>query len=294
MDGGYSDTLWSLDSASVFVEGLDHPEGVAVHPDGSIWAGGEAGQIYRVSSDGATVDEVANTGGFVLGIAFSPDASWLVACDTKLHCLWRVSPETGEVTEFADGVGTYSFKIPNYACFASDGTLYVSDSGTPRENDGLLTRFSADHNGVGEIWHSGPFNFANGICLAPDENSLYVVASFLPGVERVEINPDGSAGKREVVVELPRTVPDGLAFDAKGNLYISCYSPNRIYRLQPDGQLDLLLDDWDMHTLSNPTNIAFGGADFDQLFTANLGRWHLTRIDCGVKGHPLPCHHRDG
>jgi hypothetical protein len=33
---------------SVFAEGLDHPECVAVHPDGSVWCGGEAGQIYRI------------------------------------------------------------------------------------------------------------------------------------------------------------------------------------------------------------------------------------------------------
>jgi hypothetical protein len=26
---------------SIFAEGLDHPEGVAVHPDGSVWCGGE-------------------------------------------------------------------------------------------------------------------------------------------------------------------------------------------------------------------------------------------------------------
>lgn len=281
--------IWSLERASVFVEGLDHPECIAVHPDGSIWAGGEAGQIYRISADGSTIDEVGNTGGFNLGIAFSPDASWLLVCDLNQHCLWSVSTTTGEISLFAAGVGDYTFRIPNYACFATDGTVYVSDSGTPRENDGLIACFSPDHSGKGTIWHSGPFNFANGMCLSPDEKTLYVVASFLPGVESVEILPDGSPGNRRVIVELPRTVPDGVAVDAAGNLYVSCYSPNRIYRLSTDGSLDLLLEDWDMHTLSNPTNIAFGGPKLDQLFTANLGRWHITRIDCGVAGHRLPC-----
>jgi gluconolactonase len=33
---------------------LDHPEGVAVHPDdGSIWCGGERGQIYRIEPTAA-------------------------------------------------------------------------------------------------------------------------------------------------------------------------------------------------------------------------------------------------
>jgi len=33
---------------SVFAEGLDHPGCVAVHPDGSVWCGGEEGQISRL------------------------------------------------------------------------------------------------------------------------------------------------------------------------------------------------------------------------------------------------------
>ena len=282
-------TVWSIDQASVFVEGLDHPECVAAHPDGSIWAGGEAGQIYRISPDGSEVREVANTGGFILGIAFSPDLSWLLVCDNGRHCLWRLDLKTEQLSLFARGASGHEFKIPNYACFASDGTLYVSDSGTFRVVDGLITRFDADHSGRGEVWFEGPFNFANGMCLSPDETALYVVCSFLPGVERIAINRDGSAGTREVFVKLPRTVPDGVAFDTDGNLYVSCYSPNHIYRVAPDGSKELLLDDWDMHTLSNPTNIAFGGRNRSTLYTANLGRWHVTAIQTDVKGAPLPC-----
>ena len=42
----------SLKRASIFADGLDHPECIAAHPDGSFFAGGEAGQIYRISRDG--------------------------------------------------------------------------------------------------------------------------------------------------------------------------------------------------------------------------------------------------
>jgi gluconolactonase len=285
-----SPTIWSVDQASVLIEGLDHPEGIAIHPDGSIWAGGEAGQIYRVSPDGNTLDEVANTGGFILGVAFSPDASWLLACDVKQQCLWRIDVESGAVSLFANGADGHDFKIPNYGSFTRNGRIFVSESGTPREADGLIVAFNADHGGFGEVWHPGPFNFANGLCLSPNEDALFVVCSFLPGVERIAINPDGSAGIREVFVTLPRSVPDGLAFDTTGNLYVSCYSPNHIYRVAPDGSAELLLDDWDMHTLSNPTNIAFGGPNRSYMYTANLGRWHITKIETDVVGAPLACH----
>jgi sugar lactone lactonase YvrE len=81
-----------------------------------------------------------------------------------------------------------------------------------------------------------------------------------------------------------------LTFDARGNLYVSCYTPARIYKVTPNRKATILIDDWEAHMLSNPTNVAFGGRKFDQLFAANLGRWHITRIDVKQRGAPLACH----
>ena len=277
-----------LEKATVFAEGLDHPECIAYHPDGSLWAGGEAGQIYRMDSEGQKVEEVANTDGFVLGITFSPDCSWLLICDLGNQCLMKLDMETKELSTFSEGVAGHKFNIPNYASFDSNGDVYVSESGAFREVNGKILKYDAQGNG--HIWCEGPINFANGICLDAAEDYLYVVCSFLPGVERIRINSDGTAGEREVFVTLPETVPDGVAFDNTGMLYVSCYAPNRIYRVSPNQEVTVFIDDWEAHTLANPTNVAFGGPNFDQLFTANLGRWHITRIDAGIKGLKLPCH----
>ena len=67
--------------------------------------------------------------------------------------------------------------------------------------------------------------YPNGICVTADGRSLYVAESYLPGVSLIPIQPDGSAGPPEPVCELPRTVPDGVALDLDGTLYISCYRP---------------------------------------------------------------------
>ena len=277
-----------LSKAVEFASGLDHPEGIAVHPDGSVWAGGEAGQIYRISADGQTVEEVANTGGFILGLAFSPGATWLAICDSGKKCVWRLDLQTFQLTPFADGAAGHRFNIPNYAVFDQKGNLYVSESGAFRQVSGKVLKFSPD--GRGTIWHDGPFNFANGMALGPGEKHLYVVTSFFPGVDRIAVLPDGSAGERALFCTLPETVPDGLAFDAAGNLYVSCYAPNKIFRVSPQQEVSVLIDDWEAHTLSNPTNIAFGGAQLDQLFAANIGRWHITKIDVGIKGLALASH----
>jgi gluconolactonase len=279
-----------LSRSKIFADGLDHPEGVAVHPDGSVWAGGEGGQIYRISNDGEKVEEVANTGGFTLGIAFSPGAEWLAVCDLNNHCLWRLDIKSAKLSKLAEGAETHSFNIPNYPVFDNAGNLYVSESGAFREISGKILKYTA--GGTGSVWCEGPFNFANGITLDRDQKFLYVVSSWLPGVERVAINIDGSAGKRSIYCTLPKTVPDGVAFDAEGNLLVTCYTPNRIYKIAVDRTVTIYVDDWEAHTLSNPTNIAFGGPNFDQLFTANLGRWHILKIDYGKKGMPLASHNK--
>lgn len=276
-----------IENIQIFADGLDHPECVAVHPDGSVWAGGEAGQIYKITDDGKTITEVTNTGGFVLGIAFSPDCSWLAVCDLKNKCVWKLDLSNYKLEKFASGVNDINFNIPNYAVFDSSGRLYVSESGAFRQITGKI--FCFEENGFGKIWHNGPFNFANGMALSKDEKYLYVVCTWLPGVERIKINNDGTAGEREVVVTLPQTCPDGIAFDNEENLYISCYAPNAIYKLSKQGELSTLVEDWEAHTLSNPTNIAFGGKDMKQLYAANLGRWHIGKMEMNIAGLPLAC-----
>lgn len=277
-----------LEQAVIFADGLDHPECCAVHPDGSVWAGGEEGQIYRISADGNEITEVANTRGFILGIAFNPGGEWLAVCDLKNHCIWKLDLQTGTLSKIADGVNNHQFNIPNYIVFDNAGNFYVTESGEFRKVIGKILKFLPD--GSGSVWHSGPFNFANGLALDKEQKYLYVVSSWLPGVERIAINPDGSAGARSVYCTLPETVPDGIAFDLAGNLLVSCYTPNRVYTVAPDQTTTVLVDDWEAHTLSNPTNMAFGGPDLSKLYISNLGRWHILEIDYSGKGMPLASH----
>lgn len=285
--------LIPIERAEVFCEGLDHPECAAVHPDGSVWAGGEAGQVYRIAPDGQSFEEIASTGGFTLGIAFSPGADWLAMCDVKGHKLWRLEVASGRLEPLADTAGDHQLQLPNHASFDSAGNLYVSDSGAFGEVCGKLLRFDAADPQRGEVWHKGPFHFANGTALSPDGRWLYVACTWLPGVERVEVRSDGAAGRREVYATTPGSLPDGLAFDAAGRLYVSCYEPSRIYRVDVDRTVTLLLEDREAHTLCHPTNIAFGGEQMSTLYIANLGRWHLTRLNGQVAGQRLASHRRD-
>ena len=176
-------------------------------------------------------------------------------------------------------------RTPNYSVFDRAGRLYVSDSGEWGKNDGCL--FCIYPGGRTVMVSDRPTAFPNGLALGPRGDELYIVLSTRPGVSKVAVHEDGSVGEPQDVVELPYTVPDGLAFDEEGALYVSCYAPNYIYRLAPSGKLDLLVSDWTNTTLPGPTNLAFCGPDRRSLVVAGLSRWHITRARVAVPGLAL-------
>ena len=263
---------------------LDHPEAVAWGPDGMVYAGGELGQLYRMGLDDGSFEQAALVeGGFVLGMAHDADGN-VYACDEGLARVHRITPD-GEVSVYASGNADQTMRVPNYPVFDDQGNLYVSDSGDFRARNGFIWRVRP--GGTAEIWDRSAKGFTNGMCLSEDGRALYVVESSPPLVSRVEIRADGSAGERTVLVELPRQVPDGVALDIEGNLYISLYTPNIIYMLTPAGELITLIDDWEQLELVAPTNVAFGSKDMKTLIIASLCGWsvHIARVD--VPGLPV-------
>ena len=269
---------------SVLVDGLDHPEGIAWGLDGYAYAGGEAGQLYRIDIERQEFTQFADTGGFILGIALDASNN-IYACDTGNGAVMRVTPG-GVVSTYSKGTPEELFSTPNYPAFDAEGNLYVCASGTWKSDDGLI--YKVRPGGDTEVWDRRLREFPNGLCLSPDGESLYVAMSLNPPrVERIRIDADGSAGPIETVVELPLTVPDGVAFDTEGNLYISMYRPDVIYRRTPPGRLDVLAEDFEGTLIACPTNTAFCGRNLDVFLGANIGRWHITRYEVGATGHPL-------
>lgn len=278
--------LYPVSEVRNFVTGLDHPEGVAVGRDGTLYAGGEAGQVYRISREGKSVEVIGSTGGFCLGITLDREEN-LYICDLGKHVVLRMDQQ-GRASVVADRVGDRKLVTPNFGVFDSMGNLYFSDSGEWKQADGIVCRLSRE--GKTGLFSAGPFHFANGLALDAAERYLYVAESNLDRVVRIEIRPDGSAGSPEVYAEGLARVPDGLAFDASGNLYVTTYASNCIYRVTPDRRVELVCQDVENLLLCQPTNCAFGGPNFDQLFVANLGRNHISILDLKIKGQPLWCH----
>jgi gluconolactonase len=216
----------ALDRVEMFAQGLDHPEGIAILRDGTIFVGGEAGQIYRIDGD-EPPREVANVGGFVLGIAADAEGT-LYACSDALHSVFRVEPSTGRVERFASGLEDRPMRAPNWPAFDADGNLFVSDSGDWRAADGLI--WVVRPGGRLEVWTEQSANFPNGLAVAPDGSRLLAVESYPGRIIEIPIDDDGSAGPRRVLCELGLTVPDGIAVADDGSLIVACYRPDVIYR----------------------------------------------------------------
>lgn len=140
--------------------------------------------------------------------------------------------------------------------------------------------------GHAEVRCGESVDFPNGCAVAPDQSCLYAVESIPGRIIEIPIRADGSAGPRRVLLELPGTVPDGVAVERDGSLVIACYRPDVIYRACPDGRVEVLAEDPEGTVLAAPTNVVFTGERLDQWVVPNLGRWHLTR-GSGVSGSPL-------
>jgi len=247
-----------IERFEIFANGLDHPECLAFDDEGFLWAGGEAGQIYRITPEGE-VRTIAELGGFCGGVAWSPHGD-----------LWVCNPKHGIVRVKQDGTwSVYAGDMicPNYGLFDARANYYVTDSGIWKKRNGRLLRFSA--SGVRHTLLEG-VGYANGLALTADGQTLYMVESDTDRVFAVKL----ATGECEVHAENVGRLPDGLALNAAGELFASCYASDDIYRIDAAGVPHLYAYDRWAILLSRPTNLTFRDG---WLYVANLGRTTITR-----------------
>ena len=265
-----------------FADNLDHPEGVAFGPDGNLYAGGEAGQVFRIAPDGSRRDAYANTGGPIGGLALDA-AGNLYECNYGTFRVNRVTPD-GRVAVYSAGVDGLPVTYPNFPVFDRHGNLFYSDSGDFDRLNGRLYVVRPD--GTTEVLIPDRLHFPNGLAIDPAGEWLYVVQSSAANIVRLRLTPDGGIGEAELYATLPGTVPDGIAFAAGGNLYIACYAPDAIFVVEPRRRVELVVRDEQAMALNRPTNVAFSPHDTD-LYYANLGWWHIGAVPVGERGATL-------
>jgi sugar lactone lactonase YvrE len=275
-------TRYDIHQAKTVCEGVDHCECLNFGLDGRLYAGGFAGQVYVMSPPKFEPNLLANAEGILAGVAVDGHHNVYV-CNATKHKVLRVT-QSGQISTFCETAPDGPLAIPNYGSFDHDGNYYFSDSGDYWKPSGRLIRVSS--KGKVESLIGGNWHFSNGIAISPKDGSIFMIESTASDILRIPICRDGTVERPEIYTQLTGVIPDGLAFAANGNLYCSCYYPNRIYMISPDQNVELLVEDSTGEILNQPTNIAFepGGT---RLFYANLGGAHLGALDVGEKGMSL-------
>jgi sugar lactone lactonase YvrE len=164
-------------------------------------------------------------------------------------------------------------------------------AGTKAEDDapgaGALYRLDPDHAVTRVI---ADVTISNGIGWSPDERLMYYVDSPTRGVDVFDYDPaSGVIGGRRRFTRLPDgdAMPDGLAVDAEGGVWVALWGGSAVHRYDAAGGLDRVLEV--PHV--NVTSCAFGGPGLDLLYvTAAAGpgaaEGALYRGMAGVAGLP--------
>jgi len=295
--------LYSLDAVEIFGKGVLKAEGVVIDKEGNVYGGGRNGIIYKVTPDG-TVHELCTlpSGSIPNGITMDRQGN-LVYCDLGKKAMMRVT-QGGQVSMIADRVGTLALTLPNFASYDAEGNLYVSNSSTSDINsvlgeltnpepNGALVRIRPD--GRAEVVATGIY-LANGTAIDPKEEAVYVLESTRDDCLRIAIKKDGTFGKPEIYSRNFPALPDGMAFAADGNLFVTLpgkgkdgqlVPANQIIKVDTNGNWTVLIDDPSGQKMDLPTNCAFGGPGLQDLYIANLEGDHFNRVHTTFRGHPL-------
>jgi len=274
-------TRFNIHQVEIIQTGLDHPECVNFGPDGRLYAGGFHGQVYAMSPPKFELVQVCDTGGYVGGVAVDGNHN-VYACNVPKGVV-KVAPD-GKLSRFCDEAPGGALVLANYGAFDAVGNYYFSDSGDYWRPSGRLIRVK--RSGKAESLIGGNWHFPNGLALSPDRDAIYLIESTAADILRISLNKDGSVSPPEIFVQMQGNVLDGLAFARGGNLYVSCYYPNRIYLVSPDRNVELLIEDMTGEILNQPTNVAFE-PEGTRLFIASLGGQHVAALDVGEKGAAL-------
>ena len=284
-----------LDRVEIAATGFRGAEGVVVDREGAVYAGGSDGVIRKLTPDGRMRD-VARVAHRPLGIALDRLGN-LFVCDGGGAGVLRLGVD-GSAEVFADRVDGVSLVATNFAVFDAAGNLYVSNSTDyPLSDDerfmaelrepvpnGALVRLRPD--GRGDVVARGLY-FPNGVAIDPREEAVYVLQSTKRNCLRIPIRGDGSHGPAEIFVDDFGGLPDGNAFAADGNMIVALPMNDRLVVADRHGRVAPLVEDPEGAKIAMPSNCAFGGVGFDELYVTSLKGDHIARVNLGRRGHRL-------
>lgn len=200
--------------------------------DGRLWFSDMMAQaIKSVSLDGDLQTEIQLEDDRPGGTGWMPDGSMLVVSLGQRKVLRYFSD--GQVKVHADLSGLAIYNL-NDMVVSTTGHAYVGDMGFDtgaEEAKRGLDSVVEDHVTAGLI-HVTPdgqanivaddMHFANGMAITPDGKTLIVAETMALRLTALDIAADGSLSNRRVWADTTPRLPDGIALDAGGAVWIAC------------------------------------------------------------------------
>jgi sugar lactone lactonase YvrE len=245
----------------------------AVLGEGPVWVAREAAlywvdikgrKIFRLAADGEfsewptpfRVGSVARraSGGFIAGTD-----QGIAAVDLTDNRFELIANPEGNLphNRFNDG------KVDRMGRFWA-GTMDDQE----KQASGTLYRFDATSR-----WtriDSG-YKVTNGPAFSPSGDIMYHNDSARQVTYAFDLDADGTASNRRTLLQFGEGdgYPDGMTVDSEGHLWIAFWDGGCVRRFSPGGELVQTIE----MTVSRPTSVAFGGANFDELYitSARIG-----------------------
>ncbi len=275
---------------------LKFSEGPAWHRDGFLlFEDIPNNRILKLDS-GDKVSVYREPSGRANGLCFDLKGRLLAAQGNSSDGGRRIARlEQGRFVPLADSYNGKRFNSPNDLTVDSAGRIYFTD---PRYGD--AKGVEQDKEAVYRIDPDGKLtriidsvSRPNGIAIAPDQKTLYVVDNREGGAQRVllafDLDDNGSASNARVLHDFGsgRGI-DGMAVDSAGRIWATAGSRDKagvhVFEMSADRKSAKSLTV--VRTPEDPTNCTFGGPNRDVLYitTANS----LFRIKTAVRGQPSP------
>ena len=144
------------------------------------------------------------------------------------------------------------------------GRFWAGTAGRVPGESGECALYRLDDDWQAEKTLSG-VTVSNGIGWSPDGEVMYYIDSPTGRIDRFRFDGEsGRLGRREALAEVPGRLglPDGLAVDADGCVWVAVWGSSRVQRFTPRGRLDAEV----VLPVSIPTSCAFGGPDLATLY----------------------------
>jgi sugar lactone lactonase YvrE len=285
---------WQVDRNLIRTIGKDlqRPECILAEPDGTLWSADARGGVMRIAADGTqtlitqTVDtrfaESDSPERYMLkgtlpnGLAFDASGNILIANfgTDHIELMTREGHSRTLYTEL-DGqpLGKTNFILRDSRNRIWFSVTTRSVPWTRSINEKLADGYVAmiDERGI-HIMAEG-FVGTNEIRFDALEQWLYVVETNARRISRLRVGAGGELGGREIFGPGDLGgIPDGCAFDAYGNLWITLVHYDRLIALTPEGEVLVLLDDGDVEKVRVFEQHFFAGTMTPQIMGATAGR----------------------